>query len=107
VTLLDELVEHGLLIPDEEDTFPVAALDVAVQADRLFAQGLEPRHLRTVRIGADRAVDVLEQLIAPLSRNRSPDGRRRLTETLDNAVDAIGRLQAALLETQAQTILDR
>jgi DNA-binding transcriptional MerR regulator len=104
---LGQLVDHGLLDPDEEGLVAEEAIDVAVQAERLFAQGLEARHLRSVGIGTDRAVDVLEQLVAPLLRNHSPEGRRRLTETMSEVVDALQRLQAALLDIEAQAILHR
>jgi DNA-binding transcriptional MerR regulator len=104
---LGQLVDHGLLDPDEEGLVAEEAIDVAVQAERLFAQGLEARHLRSVGIGTDRAVDVIEQLVAPLLRNHSPDGRRRLTETMSEVVDALQRLQAALLDIEAQAILHR
>ncbi len=104
---LGQLVDHGLLDPDEEGQVAEEAVDVAVQAERLFAQGLEARHLRSVGIGTDRAVDVLEQLVAPLLRNHSPEGRRRLTETMSEVVDALQRLQAALLDIEAQAILHR
>ena len=104
---LGQLVDHGLLDPDEEGLVAEEAIDVAVQAERLFAQGLEARHLRSVGIGTDRAVDVIEQLVAPLLRNHSPEGRRRLTETMSEVVDALQRLQAALLDIEAQAILHR
>jgi DNA-binding transcriptional MerR regulator len=104
---LGQLVDHGLLDPDEEGLVAEEAIDVAVQAERLFAQGLEARHLRSVGIGADRAIDVIEQLVAPLLRNHSPEGRRRLTETMSEVVDALQRLQAALLDIEAQAILHR
>jgi DNA-binding transcriptional MerR regulator len=104
---LGQLVDHGLLDPDEEGQVADVAVDVAVQAERLFSQGLEARHLRSVGIGTDRAVDVLEQLVSPLLRNHSPEGRRRLTETMSEVVDALQRLQAALLDIEAQAILHR
>ncbi len=104
---LGQLVDHGLLDPDDDGLVAEEAVDVAVQASRLFASGLEARHLRSVGIGTDRAVDVLEQLVAPLQRNRSPEGRRRLADTMSEVVDALQRLQAALLDIQAQAILHR
>jgi DNA-binding transcriptional MerR regulator len=104
---LGQLVDHGLLDPDEEGLVAEEAIDVAVQAERLFAQGLEARHLRSVGIGTDRAIDVIEQLVAPLLRNHSPEGRRRLTETMSEVVDALQRLQAALHDIEAQAILHR
>ena len=48
------------------------ALVVARTAAALAAFGVEPRHLRTFKAAADREVALVEQVVAPLLRQRGP-----------------------------------
>ncbi len=102
-----DLVEHGILKPDEDGNLPAESIQIAEEALRLFEHGLEARHLRAVRLGADREADILDQLTAPLRRNRSPEGRRIALDTLQDCADALQRLHAALLRHDLKTILGR
>lgn len=54
-----------------------------------FAQfGIQPRHLRQYRNRVEREVDLIEQVIAPLMRQRNPESRVRAME----AAAELGRL---------------
>ncbi|HEY6629391.1 MAG TPA: MerR family transcriptional regulator, partial [Acidimicrobiia bacterium] len=57
---LDELVAAGVVrLIGESDVFPVEAGVVALEAKRLMDQGLEARHLRSIRLSVDREADLL------------------------------------------------
>ena len=43
--------------------------------------GIEPRHLRAFRASADRAVGLVEQVVAPVYRQRDPGARGRADDT--------------------------
>ena len=104
-----ELIEHGMLRPqaeDGEETFSQEALAVAREAQRLLAYGLEPRHLRSVRISTERDSSLLEQLTAPLLRNRSPDARHRAGEILAGCADAISKMRVAILTEELRRLLE-
>ncbi len=104
-----ELVDHGLLRPetdDGEETFSQQELVVAREAQRLLAYGFEPRHLRSVRISTERDSALLEQLTAPLLRNRSPDARHRAGEILAGCADAIGKMRVAILTEELRRLLE-
>jgi len=104
-----ELIDHGMLRPGHEDgdpTFSQEELAVAREAQRLLAYGFEPRHLRSVRISTERDAALLEQLTAPLLRNRSPEARHRAGEILAGCADAIGRMRVAILTEELRRLLE-
>lgn len=107
---IDELVTNGVLepleFPDRTLVFRDEDLVVARAAHRLLAQGLEVRHLRTMRIAADREVDLLGQLVLPLLRHRNPDNRRRAAEMLADCAQAGAQLQEAIVRGRLRRMLE-
>ena len=104
-----ELIDHGLLRPDSDEGEPAFSqqeLAVAREAQRLIAYGFEARHLRSVRISTERDSALLEQLTAPLLRNRSPDARHRAGEILAGCADAIGKMRVAILTEELRRLLE-
>jgi DNA-binding transcriptional MerR regulator len=67
--LLAELEDYGLVRRSRQ--YPVQALNVARVAVALREFGIQPRHLRTVKAAADREVSLVEQVVAPLARQRA------------------------------------
>ncbi len=67
--------------------------------------GLEPRHLRLYRTTADREVGLVEQVVTPLLRQRSPEARRRATEGSSELVRLGQALRAALLRRELRDLL--
>jgi hypothetical protein len=49
---------------------------------------------------------LLEQLTAPLIRNRSPDARHRAGEILAGCADAIGKIRVAILTEELRRLLE-
>jgi len=68
--LLDELGTHGLI---GEAPYNADDVTVATAAGKLTALGLEVRHLRMYRQFKERELDVIEQLMAPVLRQRQPE----------------------------------
>lgn len=73
------------------------ALMVAKTAGEMARFGLEPRHLRAVKAAADREVGVVQQVVAPLQRQRSPEAQARADETVRELAALSVRLHAALV----------
>ncbi len=73
---------------------------------RLLAQGLEPRHIRTMRLAADREVDLLQQLVTPLLRHRNPDNRRKAAEILADCAQASSELQESIVRARLRRLLE-
>lgn len=97
-TELDALIDIGLIrtIPDSV-VFPPETGIVAMEAKRLMDQGLEARHLRTVRLSAEREADLLEQLVAPLLKASNPEAKARAKDVLESTSDSVQAMHRALL----------
>jgi len=108
---LDELVNHGLLrpmeMPDGSMVYRDDDLAIARAARRLIQQGLEGRHLRVIRLAADREVDLLQQLVAPMLRHRNPENRRRAAEILADTAHAGAQLGESIVRSRIRRILER
>jgi DNA-binding transcriptional MerR regulator len=95
---LDQLEAFGLVAPCAEGgRYDANALLVARTVAEMGAYGLEPRHLRSFKAAADREVGLIEQVIAPLLGQRSPDARSRADETTEQLAALSVQLHAALV----------
>jgi DNA-binding transcriptional MerR regulator len=85
--LARELESFGLLDPRRdgaERRYGESDADIALVCARLQQFGIAPRHLRTFRTSADREANLLEQLLAPALRARSPERRKSAVEDLQS-----------------------
>src|ERR1700728_3732751 len=69
--LLAELEDYGLI--RRARSYGTQALSVLRSAVRLGEYGIQPRHLRVIKAAADRETALVEQAVAPLTRQK---GRR-------------------------------
>ena len=69
-------------------------------------QSLEMRHLRTLKIAADREVDLFQQLVTPLLRHRNPDNRRKAAEILADCSQAASELQESIVRARLRRLLE-
>ena len=76
------------------------ALAVASVVARLSQYGVEPRHLKTFRVVADRESGLVEQMATPYSNPRDRDGRAREQEVVRDLAALIVQLHAALLRAE-------
>ena len=74
------------------------ALEVAGTVAALATYGVLPRHLRAVRTAAERETSLIEQVIAPTLRQRSPGARERAGRTAREIAALSLRLHRALVE---------
>jgi DNA-binding transcriptional MerR regulator len=103
---LDALVSHALVDKPRGDVYPPEALVVASEARRLFAQGLEPRHLRAVKHAAEREVDVIAQLAAPYLRIRNAEGREQARNVVESSGESMMALHRGLLAAELRRLLE-
>lgn len=75
------------------------AVTVAKIAGELANYGLEPRHLRSFRIAADREVSLIEQVVAPLVRGRDSGSAGRAGETAREIAALTVKMHAALVRS--------
>jgi DNA-binding transcriptional MerR regulator len=102
---LADCVQFGLLAADADGRHPAADLPVARAAAGLARHGIEPRHLRVYRSGAEREAGLVEQLVAPVLRARSEEARTRATEKLRELAALSAQLHTALLEARLRDLL--
>ena len=76
------------------------ALAVARLVAELSAFGVQPRHLRAVKAAAERETSLIEQVVAPLMRPRSPGASERAGQTARDIAALSIRLHAALVEAE-------
>jgi DNA-binding transcriptional MerR regulator len=85
--LARELEEFGLLAPRTESgekRYLELDADIALACGRLAQFGIAPRHLRGFRTAADRESALIEQVVGPALRARSPERRRAGMEDLES-----------------------
>jgi DNA-binding transcriptional MerR regulator len=97
---LEQLEQYGLITVRriaQQPRYDSAACDIAELATRFARLGIEVRHLRVWRVGADREVGLFEQRVSPLLRQRNPQAKVEVAALLDELVALSGRLHTALV----------
>jgi hypothetical protein len=79
---------------------------VARAAAALGEHGFEVRHLRAAQAAADRQAGLIEQMVAPQLRRRSPGAHEQAAETARDIAALSVRLHAALLSAGLRESLD-
>jgi DNA-binding transcriptional MerR regulator len=97
--LLDELEEFGL-VRRRGRQYGQDALAVARLVGELDAFGVQARHLRVMKTSAERETSLIEQVVAPLLRQRSPGAIERASQTARDIAALSIRLHAALVEAE-------
>ena len=93
---LRELTAHGLVT--EMDS---SAVDVCRLVARLREYGIEPRHLRSFRVAADREIGLVQQALAPRRGSASSLAERELTAQL---LALLLDLHVALVRQRSSTL---
>ena len=98
---LKDLIEFGLIRPISGTTvFPAETGVIAAEAKRLMDYGLEPRHLRAIRLSVDRESDLLGQLVAPLAKASNADSRSQALEILEICSDSVNAVHRSILSIE-------
>ena len=93
------LEQFGLVAARPGGFFDGDALVIAKTVAEMSRFGLEPRHLRAFRAAADREVGLVEQVVAPLVRQRNPEARGRAEEVARELGALSVRLHAMLVKS--------
>jgi len=92
--LLAELEAYGLVRRARH--YQAAALHIVRAAVQLGEYGIQPRHLRGVKASAEREISLVEQVVAPLARQRA--SREPALRTGRAVASVIAALHATLVE---------
>ncbi len=90
--LLEEAEQQGLIAPGEYDR---DALDIARTVAGLADYGLTPRHLRAIRLAAEREIGLIEQVTTPMQA--LPDADERMRDAAVGVATLAAELQSALV----------
>ncbi|UFU08238.1 transcriptional regulator FtsR [Ruania halotolerans] len=97
------LAGAGLIIADASRKFPAGVVAIVRLADELAEYGIDDRHLRTLRSAADRQLDLVEQIVAPVRSQRtgpSASGSRAKAHTMAaDLARSLTALHTALLKS--------
>ena len=99
-TLVRELEEFGLLAPRADGggkRYCETDVEIARTCAELSRFGIAPRHLRAFRTSADRLASLLETIVAPTLRARSPERRQAGLEDLEALAEHAQELSQLLL----------
>jgi DNA-binding transcriptional MerR regulator len=97
--LLDQIERYGLIERHRSQAaYDGTALVIAQTVGELAAYGLEPRHLRAFKTAADREVGLVEQVVAPLARQRDATAEARADDTVRQLAALTLRLHAMLVK---------
>lgn len=92
--LLAELEDYGLI--RRARSYGTRTLSVLRSAVRLGEYGLQPRHLRAVKAAADREAALVEQAVAPMTRQKG--SREPALRAAQDLAGHIASLHATLVE---------
>jgi len=95
---LDALIDARIVVPiDDSDVFPPHAGIIASEARRLMELGLEPRHIRSIKLSVDREADLIRQLVEPLNRASNAEAQEQARDLLAASNDSIQAMHKAML----------
>ncbi len=100
VAMIRELERFGLIAgrtAGPSVLYDLDSLTIARHAAQFRTYGLDPRHLRTFLVGAQREVSLLAQVVEPLRHRRDPETRRKSVETMEDLTDLAASLRAILM----------
>ncbi len=103
---LNELETYGLIAARGASTsYESESLVIAKIVEELSRYGLQARHLRPAKAAVDREVGLIEQVLSPLLRQASRDGRIRAEQQAGEYLALSVRLHVALLEAALRAAL--
>jgi hypothetical protein len=73
----------------------------------MAAFGIEPRHMRTFKIAADREVGLVEQVVNPMLRQRDPESQQRADDAIRQLAALSVRLHSSLVKAGLAAELSR
>jgi len=94
---LAELEEFGLVLRSGR-RYPPEAVEAVRAIMALGRYGVQARHLRVLRAAADREIALIEQVVAPILRQRSPGARDRAAVSARDIASLVRTVHAALIE---------
>lgn len=104
---LDELIAARIINPiDGSDVFPPEAGIIGSEVRRLLDMGLEPRHLRAVKLAVEKESELLLRLVDPLARANNAEAQERARDVLSASNDSVQAMHRAMLNGELRRYLN-
>ncbi len=110
VKMIGDLERYGLVKGRKAGPtvlYDNTALLISRIAGQFATFGLEPRHLRTFLIGAEREIGLVHQVVEPMLHRRDEETRRKAHETLEDLTDLAGSLRSILMRQATEELLPK
>ncbi len=101
--LVRSLAQYGLI--SGTDDLTDNDLEMVKAAVELHAYGLEPRHLRTLRMSAEREAGLLEQVLSTGLRSTNPDRRRDAVDSLESLAALASHVRHLILVQELRRVV--
>ncbi len=98
---LREAMEVGLI---SQQPHPSSDIEVARAIVALEEYGMTPRHLKGVRLAADRELGVIASITEPLIRRRTPESAAKASHHAKELAERFGAIRRALLAREIDKI---
>lgn len=95
--LIADLVKYDL-VSSENGTYDENCQDIVKAAVILASHGIDPRHLRSFKLAAERDVGLVERAVAPMAARKDAAARARVAETAREISDACLSIHTALVQ---------
>lgn len=101
---LEEYVRLGLIVPDLGGHFPARSVRVVTLLAQLGEAGIPARLLRSVRQGAERSADVIDQAVSSRENRHRPGEKERIRSQAMDLSEAFGELHQEFLSLATETL---
>ena len=101
--VLKSLEQYGLV--SGGDRFDDTDREVIKAAVELRAYGLEPRHLRTLKVAAEREAGLLEQVLATGLKSPNPDRRQEALDSLESLAALASHVRHLMLVQELRQVV--
>jgi DNA-binding transcriptional MerR regulator len=98
------LTAAGLIAQDAGGRYDASAVPIVSVAGALNQHGIDARHLRSLRSAADRQVDLVAQITAPVRANTSSAHRERARAMAQEISVLCGELHTALVRAGVERL---
>ncbi|MBK5248995.1 MAG: MerR family transcriptional regulator [Actinomycetales bacterium] len=103
------LTAAGLISTDSGGKYPSSAVAIVRLAAQLAEHGIDGRHLRSLRSAADRQLDLIEQIVAPVRSHRtgpaSAASRAKAHTLASDLTETFSQLHTALVRAGIDRLL--
>lgn len=101
-SFIDEVIDAGLIDDANNGLFDETDQSIVKLAAELAVFGIEPRHLRAVRIAAQRQASLVEQASQTIRHNSKPGAKGQAEQTASELGEAFVKLHSAWLRKGIQ-----